>query len=106
VFLLLIISAGAAQPNLSTEQIKSFQIPTPPLPEQQRIVEILDKAFVAIDKAKQNAEQNLRNAKELFESYLNRIFEEKGIPILSVVAPDIAINKSPFTILYLDKSLL
>ena len=74
----LIISAGAAQPNLSTEQIKSFQIPTPPLPEQQRIVEILDKAFVAIDKAKQNAEQNLRNAKELFESYLNRIFEEKG----------------------------
>jgi type I restriction enzyme S subunit len=71
----LSISAGAAQPNLSTEQIKSFQIPLPPLPEQQRIVSILDECFVAIDKAKANAEQNLKNAKELFESYLQGVFE-------------------------------
>jgi type I restriction enzyme S subunit len=71
----LAISAGAAQPNLSTEQIKAFQIPLPPLPEQQRIVSILDKAFAAIDQAKANAEQNLKNAKELFESYLQGVFE-------------------------------
>jgi type I restriction enzyme S subunit len=31
-----------------------------------------------LNEAKTNAEQNLKNAKELFESYLNRIFEEKG----------------------------
>jgi type I restriction enzyme S subunit len=71
----LAISAGAAQPNLSTEQIKAFQIPLPPFPEQQRIVSILDKAFAAIDQAKANAEQNLKNAKELFESYLQGVFE-------------------------------
>lgn len=45
------------------------------LPEQQRIVSILDKAFAAIAKAKANAEQNLQNAKELFESYLQGVFE-------------------------------
>ena len=47
------------------------------LPEQQRIVAILDETFSAIDKAKANAEQNLKNAKELFESYLNSIKADK-----------------------------
>ena len=47
------------------------------LPEQQRIVAILDEAFAAITKAKANAEQNLKNAKELFESYLQEVFENK-----------------------------
>jgi type I restriction enzyme, S subunit len=50
----------------------------PPLPEQKRIVATLDKAFTAIDKAKANAEQNLKNTKELFESYLQGVFENKG----------------------------
>ena len=45
------IAAGAAQPNLSTEQINNFEIPLPPFPEQQRIVAILDEAFAAIAKA-------------------------------------------------------
>jgi len=71
----LAISAGAAQPNLSTEQIKGFETPLPPLPEQQRIVVILDKAFTAIATAKENAQQNLLNAKELFESYLQEVFD-------------------------------
>ncbi len=72
------IAAGAAQPNLSTEQINNFEIPLPPLQEQQRIVSILDEAFTAIDKAKANTEQNLKNAKELFESELQRVFSEKN----------------------------
>jgi len=77
----LAISAGAAQPNLSTEQIKGFEIPLPSPPEQQRIVQILDKAFVAIDKAKQNAEQNLRNAKEVFHSKLQSIFDNGKLKV-------------------------
>ena len=71
------ISAGAAQPNLSTEQIKDFKIPTPPLEEQKQIVEILDKAFEKINEGIKIAKQNLKNAKELFESYLQEIFENK-----------------------------
>ena len=46
--------------------------------EQKRIVAILDKAFTSINKAKANAEKNLANAKELFESYLNGIFANPG----------------------------
>lgn len=48
------------------------------LSEQQRIVSLLDHCFAAIDQAKANAEQNLQNAKELFESYLKGVFEKKG----------------------------
>ena len=47
----LSISKGAAQPNLSTEQIKNIEFLMPPLAEQQRIVAKLDAAFAEIDKA-------------------------------------------------------
>ena len=64
--------------GVSMNKFKDIEIPIPPPPEQQHIVAILDKAFAAIDKAKANAEQNLKNAKELFESYLQGVFESKG----------------------------
>ena len=67
-----------AYPSLKTSDIGLIPIPLPPLSEQQRIVSILDEAFAAIAKAKANAEQNLRNAKELFESYLQGVFKKKG----------------------------
>lgn len=68
------LKGGAAQQNLSLSQLSNLEIPFPPLPEQKRIAAILDKAFAAIDKAKANAEQNLKNATELFKSYLLSIF--------------------------------
>ncbi|MEZ4799168.1 MAG: restriction endonuclease subunit S [Flavobacteriales bacterium] len=61
--------------HISNTGLKKLKIPLPPLPEQQRIVSILDEAFAAIAKAKSNAEQNLKNAKELFESYLQGVFD-------------------------------
>ena len=64
---------GSTIPHIYFKDYKSEKFPKIPLPEQQRIVSILDKAFAAIDKAKANAEQNLQNAKELFESYLQGI---------------------------------
>lgn len=66
---------GMTVPKLNQEKMRSIEIPLPPLPEQQRIVAILDEAFIAIAKAKANAEQNLKNSKELFESYLQGVFE-------------------------------
>lgn len=68
---------GNAQPNISQEKIRATKIPILPLKEQQRVVAILDKAFSAIDKAKANTEKNLWNVRELFESYLERVFEKK-----------------------------
>ncbi len=68
---------GMTVPKLNQEKMRSIRIPLPPLPEQQRIVAILDEAFASIAKAKANAEQNLKNAKELFESYMQNSFKNK-----------------------------
>lgn len=67
--------AGAAIPHIYFKDYKNEPFLWMPLPEQQRIVSILDEAFAAIAKAKANAEQNLKNTKELFESYLQGVFE-------------------------------
>lgn len=70
--------SGSAQGGFNATKLSELKIPIPPLPEQLHIVSILDKAFAAIARAKANAEQNLKNAKELFESYLQGVFENKG----------------------------
>ena len=75
----LIISAGSAQPNLSTEQIKNFLVPSPSMQEQQRIITILDQAFEGIAKARANAEQNLQNTRALFENHLQSVFTQRGV---------------------------
>jgi type I restriction enzyme S subunit len=69
------LAAGSTVRNLNIALVSSVEVPIPPLPEQQRIVAILDECFAALEKAKANAEQNLKNAKELFESYLQGVFE-------------------------------
>jgi type I restriction enzyme, S subunit len=72
------VAVGATAKSLRLRHFQELPIPVPPLEEQKQIVAILDKAFKAIDKAKENAEKNLKNAKELFESYLQEVFENKG----------------------------
>jgi type I restriction enzyme S subunit len=72
------VAVGATAKSLRLRHFQELPIPLPPLPEQQRIVAILDECFAALEKAKANAEQNLKNAKELFESYLQGVFENKG----------------------------
>ncbi len=50
----------------------------PPLPEQHRIVRILDEAFAAIAKAEANTEENLQNARAVFKNYLQSVFTQRG----------------------------
>jgi type I restriction enzyme S subunit len=71
-------STGARMPRANMNYVLDFEIPIPPLPEQQRIVSVLDATFLSIAQAKSNAERNLVNARELFESYLHEIFETPG----------------------------
>ncbi|HLW08877.1 MAG TPA: restriction endonuclease subunit S [Fermentimonas sp.] len=79
------LSRGAAQRNLNVPAFRKTLINYPEsLDEQHRIVSILDHCFKAIDKAKANAEQNLQNAKELFESYLENVFEESNGEIIEL----------------------
>jgi len=69
-------AVGNAQPNISQQKIKNTDVDLPRKEEQKRIVAILDQAFAEIDKARANAEQNLKNARELFDSYLEQVFSQ------------------------------
>ena len=69
---------GARMPRADMNEVLAFDFPFPPLPEQRRIVGILDEAFAGIAAAKATAEQNLQNARALFESHLNAVFTSKG----------------------------
>jgi type I restriction enzyme S subunit len=70
--------SGLTVPKLNQGTLREIPIPVPPLPDQQRIVRILDEAFGGIATAKANAEQNLQNAREVFESYLQEVFTRRG----------------------------
>ncbi len=69
---------GATTPHLYQRDITEFPVVLPPVPEQRRIVGILDKAFDGIATAKANAEKNLQNAHALFQSHLNAVFTQRG----------------------------
>ncbi len=69
---------GNTMPYIKVGMLTDFPVPIPPLPEQQRIVGILDEAFDGIATAKANAEQNLQNARALFESHLQSVFTQRG----------------------------
>ncbi len=68
-------ASGAGVPTLNRNSVHGELVNIPPLPEQQRIVALLDEAFEALATAKANAEQNLQNARTLFESHLQKLFE-------------------------------
>jgi type I restriction enzyme S subunit len=72
------LAAGSTVRNLNIGLAKSVEIPYPPLPEQKRIVGILDEVFAGLATAKANAEKNLQNARALFESHLQSVFTQRG----------------------------
>ncbi len=69
---------GATVQGVKIPFLQNLQIPVPPLPEQHRIVSILDEAFTEIDKAKKNTEENIKKNKELFEAKLQSVFANLG----------------------------
>jgi type I restriction enzyme S subunit len=69
---------GATVQGIKASLLKAIEISYPPLPEQHRIVGILDEAFAGLATAKANAEKNLQNARALFESHLQSVFSQRG----------------------------
>lgn len=69
---------GATVDTLTIKKLQSLVVDLPPLEEQKRIVAILDQVFADIEKARATAEKNLKNARELFDSYLLQVFSKKG----------------------------
>jgi type I restriction enzyme, S subunit len=73
--LLALVSRGATVHRLITDHIRDIEFNLPPLTEQRRIVAVLDEAFEGIATAKANAEKNLLNARQLFESHAKSVFQ-------------------------------
>jgi type I restriction enzyme, S subunit len=66
-------------PSIKKTVVEGWAITLPAaLPEQRRIVGILDEAFEGIATAKANAEKNLQNARALFESHVQSVFTQRG----------------------------
>jgi len=72
------MGGSVGQQRVPVDFVLGERLLLPPLPEQHRIVAILDKAFAAIATAKTNAEKNLQNALALFESRVESIFTRRG----------------------------
>ena len=72
------MGGAVGQQRVPREFVEGCEIPVPPLPEQRRIVALLDEAFAALAVAQANAEKNLQNARALFESHLNDAFSKRG----------------------------
>jgi type I restriction enzyme S subunit len=74
---LLKLRRGVRQKNLNQGMIKDILIPDIPLAEQKRIVALLDTVFADLEQTRAKTEKNLKNARELFDSYLEKVGGEK-----------------------------
>jgi len=73
-----VMTGAVGHKRVPKEYIDDTKIPLPSIEEQKRIVTLLDKAFAEIEQARALAEKNLNNARELFESYLQQVFSQRG----------------------------
>ena len=65
------VAVGATVKSLRLRHFEELPVAITSLPEQQRIVTLLDEAFNGIATAKANAEKNLQNARVLFNIALS-----------------------------------
>lgn len=67
-------TTGTTRKRISRSKLGQAAIPVPPLPDQQRIVGILDELLEGITSAKANTERNLQNARAVFDRHLQSVF--------------------------------
>jgi len=69
---------GAVFASINKAQIEALGFSYVDIAEQKRIVALLDTVFSDLEKTRAKTEQNLKNARELFYSYLQQVFSQKG----------------------------
>jgi len=73
-YIISLSERAAGQSGVNKNALEEYPIALPSLLEQRRIIKILNELFEKTTTAKENAEKNLQNARELFESYLQDVF--------------------------------
>ena len=71
---------GSTQKFVPLGYLRTFPISLPTLPEQERIVEEIEKGFVKADKMLEVVEKSLESAEQLKQSVLKKAFEGKLVP--------------------------
>ncbi len=71
------LGSGTTFMELSGSKLKAVPVPIAPLAEQERIVELLDEATAGITAARNDAERNLQNARDVFEAHLHSVFTKR-----------------------------
>lgn len=95
---------GSALKHLQKNKFKNFKIPLPPLNEQKKIVEFLDKKCEIIDKRLSNLERKIKSLKEYKKSLIsecvtkglnpkNKEFKDSGIPWIGQIPKHWEISK-------------
>lgn len=73
-------SRGTTVKGITLEDFKSIKFYLPTLPEQQKIVDEIEKAFRSADKVQKAVQNALEEAKKLKQSILKKAFAGKLIP--------------------------
>lgn len=69
---------GTTRPRIRLSVVRDLPIYAPAVSEQKRIVAILDRAFEEINYARSSTEKNLKNVRDVFDSYLQQVFNQGG----------------------------
>jgi len=71
---------GIGQPNVNSQTLSRISVPLPPILEQHRIVEEIERRFSIADEIEKIVDHNLKQAERLRRSILKRAFEGKLVP--------------------------
>ncbi|MBN1484381.1 MAG: restriction endonuclease subunit S [Chloroflexia bacterium] len=71
---------GVGRPRLNQQEVKSLPIPLPPLSEQHRIVEEVERRLSVVEALEAAVGANLRRAERLRQAILKRAFEGRLAP--------------------------
>lgn len=74
------LAYGGAQPNISKSMIENLSVFLPSLPEQECIVEEIEKRFEVADEMEKAVNKSLDNAQKLKQSILKKAFSGQLIP--------------------------
>jgi type I restriction enzyme S subunit len=90
--------SGLTVQKLNQGRLREIPIPLPTLPEQQRIVGMLDETFDGISTTRANAKKNVQNARAIFEEQLQSVFIAGGEGWMQTTIGDACTLKSGTTV--------